>query len=57
MRVVHLSEARAEEDEGEALKGAWLVEKKNSNWHVRRIQSAPGAAPAAKAEEAMACSL
>jgi len=38
---------------GEALKGTWLLEKKNSNWHVRRTETAP----AAKAEEAVACSL
>jgi DNA adenine methylase len=39
--------------DGKALRGAWLLEKKSSNWHVRRTE----AAPAAKAEEAMACSL
>ena len=26
---------------GEKLKGVWMIEKKNSNWHVKRIQAAP----------------
>ena len=26
---------------GENLKGVWMIEKKNSNWHEKRIQAAP----------------
>ena len=40
------------EFDGKALRGAWLLEKKNSNWHVRRVQ----AAPKAEEKEAAACS-
>ena len=38
--------------EGETLRGTWLLEQKNSNWHVRRVQEAP---PAEK-QEVLACS-
>jgi len=38
--------------EGKELKGVWLLEKKNSNWHVHRTQ----AAPRVEKEEAVACS-
>jgi hypothetical protein len=41
------------EFEGKALRGTWFLKKKNANWHVRRAATAP----AAKAEEALACSL
>jgi hypothetical protein len=27
--------------EGKKLRGVWLLEKKNANWHVRRVQAAP----------------
>lgn len=37
--------------EGERLRGPWLLEKKNSNWHVRRVQEAPEAAK----QEVLAC--
>jgi DNA adenine methylase len=37
--------------EGEKLQGAWLLEKKNSNWHVRRVREAP----AAEKREVLAC--
>lgn len=37
--------------EGEALRGTWLLEQKNSNWHVRRVQEAP----LAEKQEVLAC--
>ena len=39
--------------DGKALRGLWLLEKKNSNWHVRRVQSAPKT----EKQEALACAV
>jgi len=38
---------------GKTLEGVWLLDKKNSNWHVHRTLAAPRVAK----EEAVACSL
>jgi hypothetical protein len=37
---------------GKTLRGAWLLERKNSNWHVRRVESAP----VPEKQEVAACS-